>query len=125
MKIQEAEYTSEYWHSEAKKVLDEQLKKQPNTKKAKNVIFFLGDGLSHPTIGRMSGSPQNSFEFHLIFPQPPLEFTWEVKRKSFRLKTSLSLRARKPTALTDKLLIQPAPPLLIFTAKKQRDRLLV
>lgn len=60
IKIDDAEYTSKYWHEEAKKVLEEQLKKQPNTNKAKNVIFFLGDGLSHPTIGKLLEEFQES-----------------------------------------------------------------
>jgi alkaline phosphatase len=51
-KISSDEYTSEYWHAEAKKIVEEQLKKAPNTKKAKNIIFFLGDGMSHVSVGK-------------------------------------------------------------------------
>jgi alkaline phosphatase len=46
----ENEFDPNYWLNQAKEVVQEQLKKMPNTKKAKNVIMFLGDGMSHPTI---------------------------------------------------------------------------
>jgi alkaline phosphatase len=46
----EDEVKSEYWLNKAKNFVQEQLKKMPNTKKAKNVILFLGDGMSHPTV---------------------------------------------------------------------------
>lgn len=44
------EFTSEYWLEQAKDFVEQQLKKAPNMKKAKNVILFLGDGMSHPSI---------------------------------------------------------------------------
>lgn len=44
------ELKSEYWLNNAKAFVEEQLKRTPNTKKAKNIIMFLGDGMSHPTI---------------------------------------------------------------------------
>ena len=46
----EEELTSEYWLNKAKAFVEEQLKVTPNTKKAKNIIMFLGDGMSHPSI---------------------------------------------------------------------------
>lgn len=46
----EGELTSEYWLNSAKAFVEEQLKKTPNTNRAKNIIMFLGDGMSHPTI---------------------------------------------------------------------------
>lgn len=48
----EAEKTNEYWHQHAKDFIAERLNLAPNTKKARNVIMFLGDGLSHATIGK-------------------------------------------------------------------------
>lgn len=48
----ELETTSEFWHSAAKHQLGIQLDKKPNTNKAKNIIFFLGDGMSHPSVGK-------------------------------------------------------------------------
>lgn len=49
-KIDEKELTNEYWLENAKKFVDEQHKKTPIEKKAKNIIFFLGDGNGFPTI---------------------------------------------------------------------------
>jgi alkaline phosphatase len=44
------ESTSDYWKAEAQKKLRHQLGKKENTNVAKNVIFFLGDGMSISTI---------------------------------------------------------------------------
>lgn len=49
-KALDEENNSEYWLNNAKAFVQEQLKKQPSEKKAKNIIIFLGDGMSHPTI---------------------------------------------------------------------------
>lgn len=46
----EEEKSSDYWLNNAKAFVEEQLKKQPIVKKAKNIIMFLGDGMSHPSI---------------------------------------------------------------------------
>jgi alkaline phosphatase len=46
----EDEKSSSFWLNNAKAFVEEQLKKSPNTKKARNIIMFLGDGMSHPTI---------------------------------------------------------------------------
>lgn len=45
------EETSDYWMNQAKSFVDEQAKRTPNTKKARNVIMFLGDGMSHYSLG--------------------------------------------------------------------------
>lgn len=47
----EAEKTKEYWIQHGKDFVESRLNLTPNTKKARNVIMFLGDGLSHTTIG--------------------------------------------------------------------------
>lgn len=44
------ELDNDYWLSNAQDFVEHQLKKTPNTKKAKNIILFLGDGMSIPTI---------------------------------------------------------------------------
>ncbi|CAO1396413.1 unnamed protein product [Diamesa tonsa] len=44
------ELDNNYWLNNAKDFVEQQLKKTPNTKKAKNIILFLGDGMSIPTI---------------------------------------------------------------------------
>lgn len=44
------EQTAHFWNVGAQLKLRDQLLKQPNRNTAKNVIFFLGDGMSIPTI---------------------------------------------------------------------------
>jgi alkaline phosphatase len=41
---------SEFWNNGAQKVLNEKLARQVITSQAKNVIMFLGDGFSIPTL---------------------------------------------------------------------------
>lgn len=59
----EKELTSEYWLENAKAAVEEQLKVTTNTNKAKNVIMFLGDGMSHYSIGILG----NFIQFFQIF----------------------------------------------------------
>lgn len=44
------EATPSYWRNIAQSTLQQHLLLQPNTNRAKNVIYFLGDGMSLPTI---------------------------------------------------------------------------
>lgn len=44
------EMESEFWIEEAQRTLDEQLNKKLNTNVAKNVVIFLGDGMSMSTV---------------------------------------------------------------------------
>lgn len=44
------ETSSSFWQSRAQLTLRNQLMKERNTNTAKNVIFFLGDGMSIPTL---------------------------------------------------------------------------
>jgi alkaline phosphatase len=46
-----AELTKEYWLNSAKGFVEKQLARASNAKKAKNVILFLGDGMSHSSLG--------------------------------------------------------------------------
>lgn len=46
------ELTSEYWMNNAKLLVEEKVKLTPNTNKARNVIMFLGDGMSHYSLGK-------------------------------------------------------------------------
>ncbi|XP_058178314.1 membrane-bound alkaline phosphatase-like [Anopheles ziemanni] len=46
----EYEQTAQYWNIGAQLKLKEQLLKRPNRNVAKNVVFFLGDGMSIPTL---------------------------------------------------------------------------
>lgn len=62
--INDIESTSSYWRADAQKKLRQQLEKKTNTNVAKNLIMFLGDGMSISTItaariyfGQKSGMP--------------------------------------------------------------------
>jgi alkaline phosphatase len=46
------ERTKQYWIDNAMSFVERQLNLSPNKKKAKNIIFFLGDGMSHTTVGK-------------------------------------------------------------------------
>lgn len=47
--VNEAELNSDHWRTIGTKVVDDNLNKEKNQKVAKNIILFLGDGLSVPT----------------------------------------------------------------------------
>lgn len=51
--LNEQEETKDYWMNNAKAFVEQQIKQQPNTKKARNVIMFLGDGMSHYSVGSL------------------------------------------------------------------------
>ncbi|KAG4072479.1 hypothetical protein HA402_004411 [Bradysia odoriphaga] len=42
--------TSEYWINKAKAFVDQKVRSSTNNKKAKNIVLFLGDGMSNPTV---------------------------------------------------------------------------
>lgn len=72
------EATQQYWTDMAKKIVDEHVKRTENTKKAKNIIFFLGDGMGIQTVtaSRMLLGDENkklSFE----------EFPWTGSVKTY------------------------------------------
>ncbi|GJQ75432.1 hypothetical protein Trydic_g12740 [Trypoxylus dichotomus] len=46
----ELEYHADFWRKKAQATLSEKLLRKPNTNIAKNVIMFLGDGMSIPTL---------------------------------------------------------------------------
>lgn len=50
LNINPEELKSEFWQTNAQKLLADKLTEKPNTNKAKNVIFFLGDGMSLATV---------------------------------------------------------------------------
>lgn len=52
LQIDEVEFENAYWIDKAKKTVDNKVKTNVNSKKAKNVIMFLGDGFGHTTIGK-------------------------------------------------------------------------
>lgn len=70
------ETSATYWRILAQATLQQQLQVRPNTNRAKNVIFFLGDGMSLPTIvaARMYAGQQQGHsgeEGRLSFEQFP------------------------------------------------------
>ncbi|XP_058826811.1 alkaline phosphatase, tissue-nonspecific isozyme-like [Topomyia yanbarensis] len=48
--ITEKERSSTYWNDEAQRTLSEKLNQKPVASKAKNIIFFIGDGMSPQTV---------------------------------------------------------------------------
>lgn len=45
-----SEVSSSFWHEEAKAGIQQRLNRKPNVNVARNVIMFLGDGMSIPTL---------------------------------------------------------------------------
>lgn len=81
------EKSSLYWNTRAQFRLREQLTKEPNKNVAKNVIFFLGDGMSIPTItaariysGQLEGF--NGEESRLSFEKFPYTSLSKVRAKN-------------------------------------------
>lgn len=77
------ELETNFWLNNAKDFVDQQIKRKINTNVAKNVIFFIGDGMSVPTISAarvyMGGEEQKlSFE---KFPHTGLSKTYCLDRK--------------------------------------------
>ena len=67
-----------FWMDQAKKFVADQVAKTPNTNKAKNVIFFLGDGLSLSTqaLARLQlGGEEKSLSFE-NFPYVAMSKTY-------------------------------------------------
>ncbi|CAG9854778.1 unnamed protein product [Phyllotreta striolata] len=81
---QNEEATKEYWNNEATKVLKRKLSANLNKNVAKNVIFFLGDGMSIPTIAatRMYlGGEEEQLSFEK-FPYTGLSKTYCVDHQT-------------------------------------------
>ncbi|XP_063709961.1 membrane-bound alkaline phosphatase-like [Culicoides brevitarsis] len=77
------ETTSEFWYKSAQKVLSEKLKQKLNENEAKNIIFFIGDGMDFPTTAatRMYlGAEENELSFEK-FPHFGLSVNYCVDRK--------------------------------------------
>ncbi|KAG5666966.1 hypothetical protein PVAND_014970 [Polypedilum vanderplanki] len=76
--IRAEELTKEFWMEQGKDFIEQQLSKYPNTKRAKNILFFLGDGMGHSTVAaaRMAMGNEN---MQLKFE----EFPWVASSKTF------------------------------------------
>lgn len=60
------EQTNEFWINNGKKFVENQVNKKLNVNKAKNIIFFLGDGMSVPTLSAVRaymGGEEKKFSF--------------------------------------------------------------
>lgn len=74
------EATTEYWQKEAQKFVDAQNEKKLNKNVAKNIIFFLGDGMSMPTLAAARtylGGEEQSYSFEK-FPSVGMSKTYCV-----------------------------------------------
>lgn len=74
--LDQMEKTSKYWFDQAQMTLKDRLYKQQNTNVAKNIIYFLGDGMSLTTLtaarifqGQLNG--KNGEETDLWFQKFP------------------------------------------------------
>uniref|UniRef100_A0A1L8DJH5 alkaline phosphatase n=3 Tax=Nyssomyia neivai TaxID=330878 RepID=A0A1L8DJH5_9DIPT len=77
------EQTQEYWIEIAKSFVSDQTKRAKNTNKAKNVIFFLGDGLGITTITAarlLLGGEEKKFSFEK-FPHTGSSITYCVNEQ--------------------------------------------
>lgn len=64
--VKEREQTSEFWTDKGQKTLSELLNRKLNNNYAKNVIMFLGDGMSMPTVAatrRYIGGEEQELSF--------------------------------------------------------------
>lgn len=84
-----AEKLASYWNAEAQQTLQQQLRKELNFNVAKNVILFLGDGMSIPTLaaaraymGKLGGALSGGEETHLFFDDFPHTGLSKVSGKS-------------------------------------------
>lgn len=59
--VRDEERTKAYWIGHGMDFVEKKLNVYPNTKRAKNVILFIGDGMSHATIAaaRMAMGNEN------------------------------------------------------------------
>lgn len=122
------ELSSEYWRAEAQKKLKMKLEAKLNTKIAKNVIMFLGDGMSTSTVsaariyfGQKSGfTGEESVLSFEEFPHLGLsKVSSETFFTFFVTKEFLCLLKIRLIALISKRLTAPVRRLLIYVELKQ------
>lgn len=98
LKVNDDETSTVFWQKRAQNLLRMHINKERNENIAKNVIFFLGDGMSIPTItaariylGQKHGT--NGEDYHLSFESFPyvgLSKVRAVPNFHFQNNTSLS-----------------------------------
>lgn len=109
--LNEEEKEGSFWISQAQQRLQQQLTKELNFNIAKNVIMFLGDGMSIPTLsaaraymGKLQGAPWGGEESHLFFDDFPhtglskVTILYNMRWSEWKgyLFTFLSSTAKKP-----------------------------
>uniref|UniRef100_A0A1B0G9D9 Alkaline phosphatase n=1 Tax=Glossina morsitans morsitans TaxID=37546 RepID=A0A1B0G9D9_GLOMM len=80
--INPLEYTNNYWLNLSREFIKQQMNRQPNTSKAKNIIFFLGDGMGLTTVAaarNLLGGTEQKLAFE-EFPYSGLSKTYSVDR---------------------------------------------
>lgn len=90
----ELEKSTKYWFDQAQKTLQDRLLQQPNTNVAKNVIYFMGDGMSLTTItaariflGQLQG--KRGEETDLLFQTFPNVGLAKVRMRSLSNKQKM------------------------------------
>ncbi|XP_058835961.1 alkaline phosphatase-like [Topomyia yanbarensis] len=81
--IKDEELRSEYWHDVAQQMLSEKLQQKTSIQTAKNVIFFIGDGMSPQTVAatRMYLGNENEYLSFEKFPHLGQAKTYCVNRQ--------------------------------------------
>ena len=77
-RFESPEGSNEYWLDLAKKFVTKQVEKNQNTKKAKNLIFFLGDGMGLTTLAMVRmymGGEEKKYSFE-NFPNIAMSKTY-------------------------------------------------
>ncbi|NXV88507.1 PPBI1 phosphatase, partial [Calonectris borealis] len=85
----DAEKTPDYWNEGARRRLESALTLQPATRRAKNIVLFLGDGMGLPTVsaariykGQLAGgSGEESVLAMETFPHVALAKTYTIDRQ--------------------------------------------
>ena len=82
----EQENTEKYWRDLTRQQILESVAKTPNTKKAKNVILFIGDGMGYPsqTAGRILAGGE---EYDTAIDKMP----WSGSVKTYNIGKALNL----------------------------------
>lgn len=121
----EFESTSNFWQIEAQKKLKEQLDRKLNKNIAKNVIFFIGDGMSISTVtaGRIYSGQKKGFsgeESILSFEEFPYVGLSKVSFYDFfAIVAGSTIDFYRLIVLTSKPQTALAPPQLICLELKQ------
>lgn len=77
------ELKNQFWINNGKQFVDRQLRKQPNRNRAKNIIFFLGDGMSMQTLAALRpymGGEEKQYSFE-DFPYVGMAKTYCVDQQ--------------------------------------------